>query len=270
MIMNTLSLCVSLVRTGILLGGLLFLVVVRPADAQQWQWPESLENAKVLPETTTADELSSLMRGFTRSLGVRCEFCHAGEAGQPLSTFDFASDEKSTKETARLMMRMVRAVNENYVAEVEQEGDSKRVTVQCVTCHRGQSRPRMLAEVLDETIQTEGVQAAVAQYRTLRERFYGGFSYDFTEGTLLNFGDQLVSQGRIQDGLEMLKLNAEMYPESVFTYYSMGEAHVAASELEQALAAYEKALSVLPEDPRMRGRFQQRIEQRIKAVREQQ
>jgi hypothetical protein len=32
------------------------------------------------------------MRGFSFSLGVRCQFCHAGKEGNKLDQMDFASD----------------------------------------------------------------------------------------------------------------------------------------------------------------------------------
>ena len=34
-----------------------------------------------------------VMPGFTRALGVRCSYCHVGEEGESLSTYDFASDD---------------------------------------------------------------------------------------------------------------------------------------------------------------------------------
>jgi hypothetical protein len=51
------------------------------------------------------------MRNITMALGVRCPFCHVGEEDRPLSTCDFASDEKPTKRTARQMMLMLEEVN---------------------------------------------------------------------------------------------------------------------------------------------------------------
>lgn len=51
------------------------------------------------------------MRNVTIGLGVRCQFCHIGEEGQPLAQFDFASDQKRTKVIARQMMRMMQEVN---------------------------------------------------------------------------------------------------------------------------------------------------------------
>ena len=60
------------------------------------------KNLQVLPKDTTRQQINPIMRGFTRALGVRCPYCHVGEEGADMSTFDFASDEKPTKKTARL------------------------------------------------------------------------------------------------------------------------------------------------------------------------
>ena len=45
----------------------------------------------------SGERLRPVMMGFTRALGVRCNHCHVGEDGQPLSTFDFVSDENPNK-----------------------------------------------------------------------------------------------------------------------------------------------------------------------------
>ncbi|MGE5178738.1 MAG: c-type cytochrome [Bacteroidota bacterium] len=76
-----------------------------------WNWPEHAKNLKVLSRDTAPDRLRTTMFGFTRALGVRCSHCHVGDEGQPLSTYDFASDRNPKKNMARGMMRMVRDVN---------------------------------------------------------------------------------------------------------------------------------------------------------------
>src|SRR5260370_28350270 len=72
--------------------------------------PDSLINVKVIPKNTPVMQVIGMMRNFTGALGVRCPFCHVGQEGQPLASFDFAKDEKRTKLTARQMIRMVEDV----------------------------------------------------------------------------------------------------------------------------------------------------------------
>lgn len=90
----------------------------------------------MLPEEVTRRELIDTLAGFTRALGVRCGHCHVGEEGQPLSTFDFASDDKVAKRKAREMMRMVNDLNTRIPPSLESRAEPK-VVGQCITAGRG-------------------------------------------------------------------------------------------------------------------------------------
>ena len=81
------------------------------AHAQRVNVYENPQNLKVLPKNITPEELSETMKGFAFALNARCENCHVGEAGQPLTTFDFPADEKPMKASARIMLKMVAAIN---------------------------------------------------------------------------------------------------------------------------------------------------------------
>ena len=87
------------------------LLIPAGGEAQE---QEGYTNLQVLPSDVSRGQLMSVMRGFTGALGVRCSTCHIGEEGQPLSTYDFASDDKAAKLKAREMMRMVRTINDTY------------------------------------------------------------------------------------------------------------------------------------------------------------
>jgi hypothetical protein len=95
------------------------------------------KNLKVFPQTITRAQLLSNMKFFAQSLGVRCTFCHVGEEGKPLSTFDFASDAKENKRTARKMLAMVHRINSDDFGVT----DFANVKVTCFTCHRGSTEP---------------------------------------------------------------------------------------------------------------------------------
>jgi hypothetical protein len=75
------------------------------------------------------------MRGFTAALQVQCSYCHVTEPAR-----DFASDEKQTKKTARMMLQMVGHVNEMISSGVGKPAASV-TKVQCATCHRGKAIP---------------------------------------------------------------------------------------------------------------------------------
>ena len=184
----------------LLLAALLVLLGSTDGLAQRWQWPEKGENLKVLPEDIGPDELSTIMRGFTRALGVRCEHCHDDTNGNRLSEIDFPADTKETKEIARIMLKMVRRINDDELSELD-EDRPERVQVTCVTCHRGVALPRMLGDVLAEVNAEEGTEAAIAKYRELREQYYGGFSYDFGERSLLRLAERLLKQDKPDDAV---------------------------------------------------------------------
>jgi tetratricopeptide (TPR) repeat protein len=54
---------------------------------------------------------------------------------------------------------------------------------------------------------------------------------------------------RFDDAIEIFKLNVEYYPASSNVYDSLGDAYEAAGRKEEAIKAYEKALSIDPNYP---------------------
>lgn len=159
------------------------------------------------------------MRGFTTALGVRCGHCHiepvAGER-------DYSADDKPAKNVARAMMRMVAAINNEYLAEHEVAHDAggehahsrARVQVQCVTCNRGQEHPYLLADRLLSVRDESGLEAAVARYHELRDQYYGSHTYDFSVGSLNGLAERLMANDQVTDALAILELNAESFAES--------------------------------------------------------
>jgi tetratricopeptide (TPR) repeat protein len=224
---------------------IVFVFISRPAFSQI---PEEFKNLQVLPKDIKKGELVQYMRGFAMGLGVRCQFCHVGEEGKPLDTFDFVTDVKATKKTARVMLRMVQAINNEHLAKLEGRS-AGLIQVNCVTCHHGQSKPRLLEEVLREVIFKDGITAAIAEYHKLREKYYGGFAYDFSEKVLMSLAEGLSSTGKNDEALEILKLNVKFYPESAFTYFQMAEIHALRNEKALAVENYKKSLELFPNNP---------------------
>jgi hypothetical protein len=89
------------------------------------------KNVQILGDVPAA-RLLRTMQAFTRSLGVACTKCHV--AGQ------FESDEKDDKGVTRDMVKMTRAINEDYLKKITALADDKP-NVNCNTCHRGQAKP---------------------------------------------------------------------------------------------------------------------------------
>ena len=90
-----------------------------PAD-DNWK-PTEIKNLTVLPKDTSVDDVMKIMKAWNTALNVDCVFCHVGQVGKPLSTFDFASDNKKRKEASRIMLRAVMDTNEKFKAIGEDE-----------------------------------------------------------------------------------------------------------------------------------------------------
>jgi Photosynthetic reaction centre cytochrome C subunit len=111
-----------------------------PVAAQGRPAPPPPTNLQVLPKDISRPDLNSTMRGFTTALGVECSYCHVNEGRGGRN--DMASDEKPTKNEARVMMRMMAQVNETLAANLgKPAADIEQV--QCMTCHRGSAVPKL-------------------------------------------------------------------------------------------------------------------------------
>jgi hypothetical protein len=94
-------------------------------------------NLQVLPKDTPYAELVGLMTHYSQDLGVQCVFCHT--QNPQTQQIDFASDESPAKLTARIMIGMVRDINEKYLAQVSDRRYA--VPIKCGNCHQGQTFP---------------------------------------------------------------------------------------------------------------------------------
>ncbi|HEU5323109.1 MAG TPA: c-type cytochrome, partial [Methylomirabilota bacterium] len=218
------------------------------------QIPEKFTNLQVLPRDTPRPELVAVMRSWASALGVRCEQCHVNGEAPDFKGTDFASDAKDSKRTARLMLKMVRAINEE---SLPQPRPAAAPRVECVTCHRGQKVPRTLEAEVSQALEEKGAAAAVTRYRELRAASYGRGGYDFGQGTLNQIGERLLKAGRAADAPVLLSLNLEFFPDAPWTLYLAGEAHRALGQLDQARATYERSALAGPENPLARRRLQE-------------
>jgi tetratricopeptide (TPR) repeat protein len=224
--------------------------------AQQWRWPDHPKNLKVLPATTTGKELQRTMFGFTSGLGVRCAYCHVGDEGKDFSQYDFASDAKPEKEKARIMLTMVNAINTRYIASLRQDTGAV-LTVSCITCHHGNVQPILLEDKLKKTFDAAGIDAAIRQYRELRNKYYGGFTYDFKEGTLLRLADKIMEDTtKSAAAIQVLKLNIELYPAFAFSYVRLADYYEREGRIPEAIENYKQAVNLSPGDERLKKQLE--------------
>jgi hypothetical protein len=99
-----------------------------PAAAQEQTVEQVQKNIKVL-NGMPQSQLIPAMNFFAASLGVRCNYCHVNNKGE----WDYASDEKEEKATARKMVKLVLDTNKSTF-----NGNPQ---VSCWTCHRARTSP---------------------------------------------------------------------------------------------------------------------------------
>ena len=93
-----------------------------PASSSELRAEKKYKNIQMF-KGLPADRIESIMFAFKNSLGVECTYCHVKD--------QFEKDDKTTKQTARKMISIVRDSNAKLGA----------ARVSCFTCHRGQPRP---------------------------------------------------------------------------------------------------------------------------------
>lgn len=217
-------------------------------NAAYGQIPDSFTNLKVLPKDIAKRTLESTMRGFSFALGVRCEHCHV-ERAAPEKGLDFAKDDKEPKRIARQMLQMVEAINRDFISKIDSKDDGGPISVACVTCHHGLSRPRVLSDILGSSLQHDGIDRTIALYRRLRHQYFGSGAYDFGETQLNLLTERLLAAHDSGAAVAIEELNfSANQPDSVWSYHLLAMAHQANGRVNDAIADYRAVLRIQPDD----------------------
>lgn len=220
------------------------------------QVPDEFKNLQVLPKDVKKEVLVQTMRSYSIALGVRCTHCHVGEEGKPLSTFDFAADAKTTKQVARAMVRMVADLNGKYLAAID-TGRQEKSSISCATCHHGLSRPEDLALTLASLSRDKGLDAALRKYQELRDRYYGGYEYDFGPRPLSSLAEQLSLGGKSEEAIRVQEYNATLHPRDATVHWMLGNLYADAGRRERAIESFKKSLEIDPNNMPARKRLEQ-------------
>lgn len=99
----------------------------------------TFKNIQVLTDLKDepVSQLYSAMQFMAGSLSVSCNYCHVSQHGP------FDSDAKKTKQIAREMIKMTRAINT--------ESFEGRQVVTCNTCHQGSPHPKAVPSPWDKS-----------------------------------------------------------------------------------------------------------------------
>ena len=213
-----------------------------PGGAQAPPAPP-MTNLQIIPKDTPRPQVLQQMQAIAASLGVQCNYCHVmeGRGGR----IDMASDDKPTKKAARGMILLAREINSKLPESIGKAPEAT-TRVGCATCHRGVPIPKQITDVVTDAASAGGAAAGVAKYRELREKFYGGQSYDFSENGLLATAQRAIAANKPDDALAYLQANVDYYPKSARSYLAMSQAHLAKQDKAGAIKDLEKALDIDP------------------------
>ena len=118
-----------------------FLLIVTTLNivARDKRQDSEFKNLQVYPKDILKEKLDSDMHLISRSLGVKCGYCHVKDS--TIDKWDFASDAKPKKKEARDMMRMTNDLNEKYFGADLKTAKPADLAMNCYTCHRGEEHP---------------------------------------------------------------------------------------------------------------------------------
>lgn len=183
------------------------------------------------------------MQAMNEALGVRCVYCHVPGTSQT-EDIDFKSEANPKKRIARMMVAMTADINAAVPsAMLKAPGEVTAVT--CATCHRGVPDPRPLPEIIWRTLEREGTDAAIAQYRDLRARFFGKDAYDFSDRAILTVAQRAVDYAP-ESALALLTMNLEFHPQSADSLVLMARAETRRLDDRAAIVLLERALAIDP------------------------
>jgi len=198
-------------------GGLILIVTISTTAVAE---DRVFTNLQVLDPDISDQDLSQLMLRNLRGLGLPrrqsqgCLYCHVGSMDIPSDDWNFASDEKITKRKARVMMAMVKDINESHLGSLEQRLDSD-YEITCFSCHKGRTDPRPIETVLRTTYDSAGVDVTVDRFKDIKSRYEDAGVYDLRSDVLSGFAWELASEGNWSDAITIATANVEVNPDDV-------------------------------------------------------
>ncbi len=99
-----------------------------------------------------------------------------------------------------------------------------------------------ISETIGKVVMNNGPDAAIEQYKKLKSDKPD--EYDFEENQLNRLGYQLMQLDRVDEAIEIFRLNKEEFPQSANTYDSFGDALLASGDTTQSLINFKKALAM--------------------------
>lgn len=103
-----------------------------------------------------------------------------------------------------------------------------------------------ISDVIEGLINKKGIAEAVIRFRELHKS--ASEKYNFSEWMLNRLGYKLLGEGRVEEAIEVFKLNVEAYPNYANGFDSLGEGYMINRQYEEAILNYQKSLEMDPEN----------------------
>lgn len=125
-------------------------------------------------------------------------------------------------------------------------GDMTQAIVNILYDKPYQLPKQSIAQVIYKTIKEKNIDAAINQYRDLKQT--QADAYNFRETELNDLGYHLLAKQKVKEAIEIFKLNVEAFPDAFNTYDSLGEAYMINGDKELAIQNYKKSLELNPKN----------------------
>ena len=207
-------------------------------------WDQALHDETLLSDEYKEIMFTPFLNGYAYGLGV--------------SYFKLGDSEDSVKVISHsggingFNTRIHRLVDDNHVIILLNNTGATNLGGMCgsitnILYDRPYQFPKKsLARTLGETIIKNDVDTAIKQYHELKAN--NRDEYGFVENALNGLGYQLIGINRVQDAIEIFKLNVEEYPEAFNPYDSLGEGYMIAGQKELAIKYYKKSIELNPDN----------------------
>jgi putative CocE/NonD family hydrolase len=99
-----------------------------------------------------------------------------------------------------------------------------------------------------EIVRTQGVAAAVDLFHSVRQR--NPDAVIFAERPMNNLALRYLYGGRVEEAIELLKLNVLAYPDAFNTYDSLAEGYMIHGDIDLAIGNYQQSVDLKPDNTR--------------------
>jgi len=99
---------------------------------------------------------------------------------------------------------------------------------------------------IEQAINKNGIEAGLKMYRDIKSDPESKLYFEENEFNALGY--RLMGAGKIEDAIEIFKLNVDLYPRSANAYDSLAEACMNSGDAEKAIKNYRESLELNPDN----------------------